>query len=137
MSVTVLNPQIHWAVETQAAKFFRRHLRDSDILTFWTAETGQWVLAVWLDKRKKIVEEFEDLGPNMEAITDEFVSMIVSCYGPVDLKRTKSRLLGRNKDRIQKQTEDILMDQDRWDWLRKRTAHLAPMPYVVGCPVSA
>lgn len=130
MSLTVLDPRIHFVKDTHAARFFRRRLRCDDVLTFWNEVTKQWILGMWIHEGTRAVEEFEDLGPNMEAITDDFVDMIVGCYGTVDLQKTKSRLLSKNRDRIREQTDAIYEDQERWDWLRKQTQDKAPVPYV-------
>ncbi len=133
--MTVLNPRIHLAKETGASKFFRRRLSEPDVMTFWNSVTGQWILAFWVHKGKRIVEEIEDLGPNCEAVTPEFVNMIVQSYGPVDLSRKKKRLLSKNLANIRKQNDTIMEDQERWDWLKKRTADKAPMPYIFDSPL--
>ena len=129
MSVTVLNPQVHWIKDTPCAQFFRRKLRDPDIVTFWHAETGQWILAYLL--RRGIVEEIEDLGVDFELVTDDFVDMIVRCYGHVDLSKKKKRLLATESARLQRQSDSILKNQEKWDWLRKRTQDKAPLPFVI------
>lgn len=134
MSVTVLNPEIHLVKDTVASRLFRRQLRDPDVLTFWCQPTGQWILAYWLHKGKRIVDEMEDLGPNFELMTEGMVNSLVSCYGHIDLKRTKKRLLSKNDDRIRKQNDEICESQERWDWLKKRTAHKAPLPYTFSSP---
>jgi hypothetical protein len=90
-----------------------------------------------MHKPKRIVEEFEDLGPSFEFFTENFTRMIVTSYGSVDLDKVKRRLMSRNKDRINKQTESIMEDQERWDWLRKRTKDKVATPYTFDCPVSA
>ncbi len=129
MSITVLDPRIHYVKETQVCKFFRRILREPSIMTFFHAETENWILGMWVHRRRRVVEEFEDLGTHMEAVTPAFVEMLVSCYGNVDMGRTKKRLLAKNHDRIRRQSEEILSDQERWDWLKKKTEHKAPIPY--------
>lgn len=134
MSVTVLNPHQHLVRETPAAQFFRRRLRDPDMMTFWNQSTGQWILAYWLHKTLRIVDEIEDLGARFENMTQGFIEMIVGCYGPVDLKKTKRRLLEKNRSNIRKQTEDILDQQEKWDWLKKKMSR--PFPYMFSSPVS-
>lgn len=129
MSVLVINPVIHSVRETPVAKFFRRQLRDSSILTFWNAETEQWVLAHWL--RRGVVEEIEDLGSNFEWVTNDFVDMITGCYGHVDLGRTKKRLLARQQAQIQRQTDDIMEEQETWGWLRGKSKDKVRMPYML------
>lgn len=136
MSLTVLNPRIHLPKETGAAKFFRRRLSEPDVMTFWNAVTGQWILAFWVHKGKRIVEEVEDLGPNCEAVTPEFVDMIVKCYGAVNFGQKKKRLLSRERDRIRKQNEAIAEDQERWEWLKKKTKDKLPIPYAFDTPIS-
>lgn len=134
MSVTVLDPRRHLVRETPAAQFFRRRLRDPDMMTFWCQPTGQWVLAYWLHKTLRIVDEIEDLGAYFENVTPEFVQMIVGCYGPVDLKRTKRRLLEKNRASIRKQVEDITEQQEKWDWLKEKMD--SPLPYAFSSPIS-
>lgn len=136
MSLTVLNPQIHLVKDTSTARFFRRKLNEPDVMTFWHSETGNWILAFWVHKGKRIVEELEDLGPQCQAVTPEFVNMIVSCYGPVDFRKKKKAILSRQKSRIRKQTEDILAYQEKWDWLKKRTKDTVPIPYAYSTPMS-
>lgn len=134
MSLTVLNPRIHLPKETGTSKFFRRRLSEPDVMTFWNSVTGQWILAFWVHRGKRIVEEIEDLGPNCEAVTPAFVNMIVQSYGPVDFSRKKKRLLSKNLAHIRKQNDAILEDQERWDWLKKRTAGKVPLPYMFDSP---
>lgn len=101
-------------------------------MTFWHAETGQWILAYLL--RRGIVEEIEDLGANFELVTEDFVDMIVRCYGHVDLAQMKKRILANESARLQRQADTISEDQERWDWLKKRTKDKAPLPYLVSAP---
>ena len=136
MSVTVLNSRIHLVKDTGTAKFFRRKLSEPDVMTFWHAETGQWVLAFWIHRGRRIVEEIEDLGPNFEAVSPGFVNMIVSGYGSVDFKQKKKRILSKNRDTIRKQNEKIYSDQERWDWLKKKTKDTQPIPYYYSTPIS-
>lgn len=136
MALTVLNPRIHLVKDTSAAKFFRRRLNQPDCMTFWHSQTGQWILGLWVHKGKRIVEEIEDLGPNCEAISPGFVSMIVNGYGSVDFKQKKKRILSKNRDNIRKQNEAIMEDQERWNWLKKRTKDKLPIPYAFDTPVS-
>jgi hypothetical protein len=93
-----------------------------------------WVLAFWVHKGKRIVEEIEDLGPNCEAVTPQFVDMIVRGYGAVDFGRKKKRLISRNLANIRKQNDDVMEDQERWKWLKKRTGDVAPLPYLIDAP---
>lgn len=135
MSLTVLNPRVHLVKDTGAARFFRRQLREPDVMTFWNSETGQWIMGFWVHRGKRIVEEVDDLGPNCERVTPAFVEMVIQCYGPVDFKKKKKRILSKNRDRIRKQNDDIAADQERWDWLRKRTKDKCPIPYAYATPM--
>lgn len=136
MALTVLNPRVHLAKETATARFFRRRLNEPDVMTFWHSETGQWVLAFWVHRGKRIVEEVEDLGPNCEAVTPDFVNMIVRSYGAVDYGKKKKMLLSRHSDNIRRQNEAIAEEQERWNWLKKRTKDKLPIPYAYSAPVS-
>ena len=136
MSLTVLNPRIHLAKETTTARFFRRRLNEPDAMTFWHAGTGNWVLAFWVHKGKRIVEEVEDLGPNCELVTPDFVNTIAQSYGFVDYGKKKKRLLSRHKDSVRRQNEAITEDQERWNWLKKKTKDKLPIPYAYSTPIS-
>lgn len=136
MSLTVLNPRVHLVKDTSAARFFRRRLNEPDVLTFWHSETGNWILAFWIHRGKKIVEEIEDLGPNCEAVTPKFVEMILAGYGAVNFAQKKKRLLSRKRENIRKQNEAIAEDQERWNWLKKKTKDKLPIPYAYDTPIS-
>jgi len=136
VSLTVLNPRVHLVKDTGAARYFRRRLNEPDVMTFWHSITGQWILAFWLHRGKRIVEEIEDLGPNCESVTPAFVEMIVQAYGPVNLQAKKRLILSRQKDRMRKQNDDILADQERWDWARKRLKDKCILPYAFSTPMS-
>jgi hypothetical protein len=105
-------------------------------MTFWNAETGNWVLAFWVHRGQRIVEELEDLGANCEVVSPGFVSMITEAYGPVDFKKKKRRLLSKNSDNIRKQNDAIAEDQERWNWLKKKTKDKLPIPYAYDTPIS-
>ena len=132
MSLTVLDPKIHLVKDTPASKFFSRKLNEPDVVTFWSSETGMWVLAFWVHRPKHIVEELEDLGPSFEYLTPTFVKMIVQAYGPVDFGKKKKHILSRNRDRLRKMDDEVLANQDRWNWLRKRTKDDMALPYAFG-----
>lgn len=117
--------------DTGAARFFRRRLNEADVLTFWNSVTGMWILAFWVHKGKRIVEEVEDLGPNCEAVTPTFVNMIVQSYGPVNFASKKKRIISKNLANIRKQNDAVMEDQERWKWLKKKTGDVAPLPYMI------
>ncbi len=133
---TVLDPRIHHVKTTPISKFFGRRLHDSDIMTFFHRETEQWILAYWLNRKRKWVEEIEDLGSNFEYVTETFVSAIVSCYGQVDFGRFKKKLISNHRDRIRKDCEELQESQETWDWAKKRVQHKAPVPFMFSAPVS-
>lgn len=135
MSLTVLDPMVHLVKDTATTRFFRRRLSEPDVLTFWHSQTGMWVLAFWVHRGRQIVEELEDLGPNCEAVTPAFVKMIVDAYGPVDFQKKKKHLLSRERSRLRKKDEDVAEDQERWDWLKKRTQDQSPVPYAFSTPM--
>jgi hypothetical protein len=135
MALTTLNPSIHLVKDTAAAKFFRRRLSEPDVMSFWNAETGQWILAFWVHRGKRLVEEVEDLGPNCEAVTPQFVEMIVTSYGAVDFKKKRKRLLSKHADHLRKQDDAVMEDQERWAWLKKKTKDKLPLPYAFDTPV--
>ena len=78
--LTAIQPSRHLVKETPAAKMFRRRLGFPAIFTFWNGETGQWILAYWVDERRRLCDEVEDLGMAFELVTSEFVDMIVRCW---------------------------------------------------------
>ncbi len=136
--LTVINPIKHVVKDTPAAKLFRRKLKFDNVLTFWNGETGQWVLAYWVDKKQHLVDEMEDLGMAFEQVTPDFVKMIVTCWKTVNWKVKKERLLSKEKDRVRKENEGIREQQERYDWAKKQlTARgLKPIPYAFSSPVS-
>lgn len=131
MSLTTIQADRHVLKDTPVARMFRRRLRTDDIVTFWSAETGQWILAYWVDKRVKLVDEVEDLGMAFEKVTPELTQQIVSCWGSVDLKAKKKRLLSKERDRLRKSRDDVMSEQDRWDWAQKKMKdkNINPVPY--------
>ena len=136
--LTVINPSRHVVKDTPAAKLFRRKLNFNKVLTFWNGETGQWVLAYWIDEKRHLVDEMEDLGMAFEQVTPDFVKMIVECWKTVNWKVKKERLLSKEKDRVRKENEGIREQQERYDWAKKQmTARgLKPIPYAFASPVS-
>lgn len=117
---------------------FRRLLRFEDIFTFWNAETGQFILAYWVEKKRQLCEEVEDLGMAFEEVTPEFVQMIVSCWKSIDWKAKKQRLISKEKDRIRNENDKLIEEQDRWDWAKKKldAQNRKPLPYLFATPVS-
>jgi len=134
--LTTLRADRHVLKDTPTAKLFRRLLSCPDIITFWNAVTGEWILAYYIDKRQKLVDEMEDCGMRFEKVTPEFVEMIVTCWKTVNWKVKKRRILSHEQDRIRKQNDRILADQERWDWAKKRLSDkgLQPIPYAYDVP---
>lgn len=125
--MTFIRPSTHVVRDTFVAKMFRNRLRCPDIITFFSLDTGQWILAYWIEKRINMVDEVEDLGMAFELVTPELVKQIVQCWKPVNWKDKKRRLLARNRDKIQQGKDNQCEDQDRYDWLKKRMKK--PVPY--------
>lgn len=125
--MTHLRPSIHVVKDTTTARMFRRRLHFDDIITFFSLETGQWILAYWIDKRIRLVDEIEDLGANFELATQELVKQIAQCWGPINWKAKKVRLISKYKDRCRKEVDEVIENQERYDWLKKRMAQ--PIPY--------
>ena len=136
--LTAIDRSKHVVKETPAAKMFRRRLGCPAIFTFWNGETGQFILAYWVDERRRLCDEIEDLGMACELVTPEFVNMIVSCWKPVNWKVKKARMLSRERDRVRKRVEKIQEDQMRWNWAQKRMVDkgLMPVPYAFSSPMS-
>jgi len=138
MSLTAIRPSVHVVKDTPVARMFRRRIGFDDIMTFWSAETGQWILAYWLNRRLNLVEEMEDLGMVFEKVTPELVQSIVSCWKRVDWGKKKKLLLAKQRDLTRKQNEALLADQERWDWMKKKCEEHGknPLPYAYGTPIS-
>lgn len=138
MSTTTIRPNIHVVKDTPVARMFRRRLKFDDIMTFWSAETGQWILGYWIDKRLQMVDEMEDLGMVFEKVTPELVQQIVTCWGSIDWKAKKKRLISKERDRIRTENDALMEQQERWDWAKKKLADKgeAPLPYAFKTPVS-
>lgn len=132
--MTHLQPSIHVVKDTPVAKLFRRRLNCPDIITFFSVVTGQWILAYWMDKRIRVVDEVEDLGANFELVTQELVKQIAVCWGPVNWKAKKQRLLSRYRDQQRNETDTVIENQERYDWLKRRMKN--PIPYAFQVPVA-
>ena len=73
--------------DTTVARMFRRLLHCPDIVTYFNHVTGQWVLAAWISRMRRVVEEIEDLGAEMEVVSSpRFVEDIMRCWGGVDYR---------------------------------------------------
>ncbi len=136
--LTILQPDRHVLKETPTAKLFRRLLSCPDIITFWNGETGEWVLGYYVDRRRKLIDEMEDCGMSFEKVTPEFVSMIVTCWKTVNWKVKKRRLMAKESDRVRKETDSLMDQQEKWDWMKKKlnARGLKPLPYAFSTPVS-
>lgn len=134
MSLTQIDPEVHVLKDTPTARLFRRVLKCSDVVTFFHTQTGQWVLGYWVHQGSRLVDEMEDLGPNFEYVNDRMVSDIRDCWKRVDWAAKKKQILGRERDRRRRQAEDQCEDQERWAWMKGRTAEKAPMPYTFEAP---
>lgn len=124
-----ITPETHIVRETEAGRMFRRLLNFPDIFTYFNSETGQWVLAYWVNHTARQCHEIEDLGAAMELVNPGFVRQIVNCWKPVDWGKKKKMILSRERTRIRKGKEDACEDQERWAWAKKRVANKAPIPY--------
>jgi hypothetical protein len=129
MSVVQIDSSKHVVKQTQASLLFQRVLHTPDIFTYFNVETGVWVLAYWLHRQNRLADELEDLGAAFECMTPRLVEDITRCWGPVDWGKKKRAMLAREKRREDKRNEAVIEDQERWDWLRKRTKDKSPVPY--------
>lgn len=138
MSLTVIQPSKHVVKETPTAKLFRRRLQHEGIFTYWNGETGVWVLAYWVCKRRRLCDEMEDLGMSFEKVTPDFIQMIVTCWKAINWKVKKARLVSKEKDRVRREVDKIQEEQRRWDWAKKKleARGLKPLPYVFASPIS-
>lgn len=129
MSVVHIQSDCHVVKQTQASLLFQRLLNTPDIFTFFNVETGQWVLAYWLNRMNRVADEIEDLGAAFEGVTPAMVQDIQRCWGPIDWKKKKRAMLSREKKRQDKLNDAVIADQERWDWLKDRTKEKSPIPY--------
>lgn len=129
MSVVLIDADKHVVKETEAGRMFRRLLKHDGIFTYFNSDTGQWILATWMNRLGRIAEEIEDLGPTMEALTPALVKQIVICWKPVDWRKKKMMILSRNKAFLQRETDKVIQDQERFEWARKRLNGKVPIPY--------
>lgn len=136
--LTVIRPDRHVVKETPTAKLFRRRLQFEDLFTYWNGETGEWILAYWVDKRRRLCEEMEDLGMAFEKVTPDLVNMIVACWKPVNWKAKKARLISKERNRVTKEIEKIQEEQKRWDWASKQLVSkgLRPIPFAFSSPIT-
>ncbi len=132
--MTFLKPSVHVVKETPAAKLFRRRVHCPDILTFFSLETGQWILAYWISRKIRLVDEIEDLGANFELLNSELVNQISHCWGPVDWKAKKNRLISKLRDQERERDDTIVEHQERYNWLKEKMKR--PIPYAFKSPIS-
>lgn len=129
MSSVHINPQRHVVQETPTAKLFRKLLKCPDIFTYFNLDTGQWILSYWVSKPIHLAEEMDDLGAAFELVNAQFVDMICRCWKPVDWKQKKKMLLRKEKRQLERESEKIIQEQERYDWLKKRMKDKSPLPY--------
>lgn len=136
--LTIIRSDRHVVKDTPTAKMFRRRLQFEDLFTYWNGETGEWILAYWVDKRRRICEEMEDLGMAFEKVTPDLVSMIVTCWKQVNWKVKKARLIAKERNRVRVEIDKIQEDQKRWDWAKKRLLDrgLRPIPFAFSSPIT-
>ncbi len=132
--MTFLTPSVHVVKETPTAKLFRRKLKCQDILTFFSLETGQWILAYYVHKKIGMVDEIEDLGTNFELVTPVLVQQICACWGPIDWKAKKQRILSMARAKQRKKDDELVETQNRFDWAKKRMG--GDMPYIFETPIT-
>jgi len=132
MGITKLLSGVHTVRETEASRFFQRHLNDPDIVTIWNHETQNWILAYWVDKDKGFVDEIDDLGPNFEMMTRDFVKSLEATRQTTHVREHKEKILRNAKRRMFKECEKVQADQERWDWLRKKTKDKCVVPFSMG-----
>lgn len=130
MAVERLRPW-HVVRRTEVGNYLSRHLKDPDIITIWNEQTQNWMLGHWVDKDKGYFNDIDDLGPHFEEVTREFVLSLERTRHPTDWKRQKARLLLKERREMQSQEADIYESQERYNWLKKRTADKAPIPYMI------
>lgn len=135
MSVVFIEPRKHVVKETQVGRMFRRALNFDDVFTYFNVETGEWILAYWVNKTGHLADEVEDLGGAMEKVTPDLVQQIIRCWGHVDWAAKKRRMQSKQRSWDRKKSDAISADQERWDWLKRRYPKM-PIPYMYASPVS-
>lgn len=120
MDLTWIDSEKHFIRETEASRFFQRHLNDPGMLTFFNTETQQWILAYWVHKGKGIVAEIEDLGKDFELLDRKLQKEITSCYGPCDMSVVRKRLLDTAQRQEQAKNDELCESQETWDWCKKK-----------------
>lgn len=131
MAIVRLSPDKYMIRDTEVAHHFSREL-GCECVTYFFPETEQWILAVWLDRDKGLVEELEDLGTNFELLDRALAQKIKRGWGRRDVKEYKKQLMRRRAHRIFAKNEAIAADQERYDWLKKKTGE--PIPYAFKAP---
>lgn len=129
MSTVYIQSERHVVKQTPTSAFFQRELKNPDIFTYFNMDTGQWILAYWLNRMARLADEIEDLGAAFEAVTPRMVEDVKRCWGPINWAKKKRLILDRERRRKQKKDEAIIQDQERWDWLKKKTQDKSPIPF--------
>ena len=130
MSMVRLRRDRHVIRETPVGRFLRKRLKYPPIFTYFNMETGQWILCFWINKGAGLAYEIDDLGRNFELVTAELVQTFQENLTYVDKKALKDKVVLRAARSKKKKDDEILADQERWDWMKKKTQHKSPVPYV-------
>ena len=120
MGFQKLIPGVHFVVETWAARFFRRILRDEQIITVWCAVTGRWLLMYWVDKANGAVNEIDDLGATLDAITPELVEDLRRTRKPTTVNALRERILRQQKDAARAISDSEAEQRLFREWMRKK-----------------
>lgn len=119
MGPTQLDRSKHILRETSQVRDLRRMLDDPDLVTFFNVETGQWILAYWLDKSKGRVDEIDDLGPNFELLTRSFVESLRQSRRATDFKDLKRGLQRAARTKHLQWQDEMEEQQDHGDYFRR------------------
>jgi len=131
MGTLKLKRGVHLVRETWVSTFFRNKLRDPKIVTYFNRDTGQWVLATWLNKDQGLVTEIDDLGPNFEGMTREFVNSIGMYYTKEILAGIRAKMISQWYAKKRAEEDRAGVHKEQYDWMAKRTKDkvVAPLLY--------
>lgn len=132
MGIMKIREAVHKIRETEFVRVLRRRLNDPDLITYFNMETGLWVLAYWLSKTDRTVDEIEDLGPNLELATRDLADELERCRQATNFNGIKQKLIAKKRAKHRRFCDDMEKSKDERSWLHKRG--VAPPMIDVGGP---
>lgn len=129
MGIIKIRPE-HVIKDVPFVTFLRQELRDPDLIMVHAQSNNTWFLAHWVDKVSGFINCIENLGVNyQERCTREFVQSLRRARNPQKAGEMKKNILKAHNREMEQEDEKLAQTNEHWNWLKKRTANYAPVPY--------